>query len=203
MQPHHAVDRPDRSGRVGDASRAKGADLGDRRGELFGDGGEPIVQGGFDGYQARFSAIEAADTAVGRSDRHATEGVGLFAQFADRCVVNLAQRRPLLLDDPFKGTQPFGRVLMQAIFRGAERRHALFELAHGARLPLAGAAPLGDDAGHLMGEIREAVLGRLELLLLVAPQLERHSQPVELRLQFAEALVDAGDVLIHLDLCWA
>ena len=76
--------------------------------------------------------------------------------------------------------QTFRGVLMQAILGGSERRDPLFELTDRARLPLAGGAPLTHDVRALTRELREAILGGLEVILLLAPQLQRHGEPVQL-----------------------
>jgi hypothetical protein len=35
------------------------------------------------------------------------------------------------------------------------------------------------------------------MILLLAPELQRNGQPIELRLQFSETLFEAGNFLIH------
>ena len=59
-------------------------------------------------------------------------------------------------------------------------------------------APLLEEGRGVIGEAGQPAVGRSDTLLAIAPQLQRDREPIDLRLQFRQALLEPGSFLKHL-----
>ena len=150
---------------------------------------------GLQACQARFRAIEPAHRLRGGGHADLGEARGMFAELADRLLVQVPQLAPLMLDDTLQVLHPDRSVLLRARLGRTQIVQTLLQLADDLGVPFAGHGKSIDDLGRLLGQLRQTMLDRLQPLLAFVPEMERQTQPIDLRLEFDEASFEIGTVL--------
>jgi hypothetical protein len=171
----------------------------------FGDGGvhvagevvHPPMQLTLEGGQPSFRALQSRLRRAGRRDADFRKAVRVRAQLARRLLVEMPQRRPLLLDDALECLESRRRVALQARFDLVPSGEARLELTHRQRVAFAGGGPLFEHVGALIGELREPPLHRLQVILRVAPVLQRNVEASDLRLELGEAMFQPLSLQFH------
>jgi hypothetical protein len=121
----------------------------------------------------------------------------VLAQLADGRFVQEANRRPLALYRAFESLKAPRGVALKAGLDLAPAGEPRFELADDFGVTLAGRPPLLQDAGELVGEVRQLPLNRFLGLIGLAPAQECVVEAFDLRLQIGKTLFQARGLRKH------
>ena len=146
------------------AGNAVLAQLGQHRVEIAGQMVDLPMQVVLERREPRFRALDPGLGGTGGIDADLGQAFGLLAQLPGRFFVEEAKGGPLAADRALELLKTPGGVALKAAFDLVPAGETRFELANRLRVALAGRGALFQDAGALVGELRQTLFDRFAIL---------------------------------------
>ena len=196
MEARDFVERPRGGGR---AQRLDAVlpQLGQNRVEIAGQMVDFPMEVVLERREPRFRALDPGLGGTGGIDADFGQALGLLAQLTGRLFVQETKGRPLAADGALEPLKAPGGVALKAAFDVVPAGETRFELADRLRVSLAGRAALLQDAGALIGELRQPPFDRFAILFGFARAQQGDREATDLRLQIDKALLQSGGLRKH------
>ena len=132
-----------------------------------------------------------------RRDAGVRQFCRLLAASAGWLELDRRKSGPLLLHHLPQGEVTLRGLVVEWILDGGERGNLPFQGVDSLRVPVADRVPLVEQIRDFVGEARQPLVRGRDPFLTVTPELERDRQPIDLGLQFGQALFEARHFLKH------